>query len=377
MRVRSESPYKGASTPSKIKQAALARVADAGGCPKVATDFGACYSTPVIVDKLKLLDAARKVLERESQAIEAASVRLDGSLIEAVDLILTHPGKVIVSGLGKSGYVGRKLAATFQSTGTPSVFLHPTEAAHGDLGICQNGDPVVMISKSGTTSELLDLLDPLREFGSPLIGILGTSGSPLASAMDVVLDASVQREADPNGFTPTSSAVVALAMGHALAVGLMEARGFSSEDFSRLHSGGQLGRNLRLCVNDVMHRGGEVAWVAPDDPLKRVVIEMSHRPLGAACVVSPDFTLLGLITDGDVRRALEQHDDIRALRAEDVMTKLPITVSPRALVHDALQLMEDRPSQISVLPVVDSSERRCLGLIRLHDLYRRGPVAEP
>src|SRR5579883_647722 len=332
----------------------------------------ACYSTPV-PEKMKLLEAARQVLETEARAIEAASTRLDGAFLRAVDLILSHPGKVIVSGLGKSGHVGRKLAATFQSTGTPSVFLHASEAAHGDLGVCQNGDPVVMISKSGTTSELVDLAPALRELQSPLIGILGNRAYPLAAAMDVVLDASVQREADPCGFTPTASSVVALALGHALAVALMEARGFSAEDFSRLHGGGQLGRNLRMYVRDVMHRGAEVAWVAPDDPLKRVVIEMSRRPLGAACVISPDFALLGLITDGDVRRALEQHDDIRTLRAAGVMTRRPVTVSPDALVHDALRLMEDRPSQISVLPVVEGE--RCEGLLRLHDLYRPSPDA--
>jgi arabinose-5-phosphate isomerase len=329
-----------------------------------------------VTDKLKLLEAARRVLEIESRAIEAASLKLNGSMIEAVTLMLNHPGKVIVTGLGKSGHVGRKLAATLQSTGTPSVFLHPAEAAHGDLGICQNGDPVVMISKSGTTSELLGMLGPLREFNAPLIGILGNPASPLAAAMDVVLDASVQREADPYGFTPTSSSIVALAMGHALAVALMEARGFSAGDFSRLHGGGQLGRNLRQCVGDVMHRDGEVAWAAPDDPLKRVVIEMSRHPLGAACVVSEDHMLLGLITDGDVRRAFEQHDDIRTLRAENVMTKSPVTVSPSAMVHEALRLMEDRPSQISVLPVVETSGHRCLGLVRLHDVYQADQVRE-
>ncbi|HLH42845.1 MAG TPA: KpsF/GutQ family sugar-phosphate isomerase [Bryobacteraceae bacterium] len=320
-------------------------------------------------EKMKLLEAARQVLETEARAIEAASTRLDGAFLRAVDLILSHPGKVIVSGLGKSGHVGRKLAATFQSTGTPSVFLHASEAAHGDLGVCQNGDPVVMISKSGTTSELVDLAPALRELQSPLIGILGNRASPLAAAMDVVLDASVQREADPCGFTPTASSVVALAMGHALAVALMEARGFSAETFSRLHAGGQLGRNLRLSVEEVMHSGCQVAWVKPTSPLKQVVIEMSRHPLGAACV-GEGGVLLGLITDGDVRRALEQHDDIRDLRAEDVMTRSPITIGPDALVHDALRLMEDRPSQISVLPVVARGQNRCLGLVRLHDLYR-------
>src|SRR5579883_2784792 len=338
-----------------------------------------CYSTRVEAgatqrsEKSKLLAAARSVLETEAQALHTASARLDTNLILAVEVILAHPGKVLVTGLGKSGYVGRKLTATLQSTGTPSVFLHPSEAAHGDLGVCQSADPVIMISKSGATAELLNLLDPLRHLGCRMIGILGNIASPLAAAMDVVLDASVQREADPQGFTPTASSVVALALGHALAVALMEARGFSAEDFSRLHGGGQLGRNLRMYVRDVMHRGAEVAWVAPDDPLKRVVIEMSRRPLGAACVISPDFALLGLITDGDVRRALEQHDDIRTLRAAGVMTRRPVTVSPDALVHDALRLMEDRPSQISVLPVVEGE--RCEGLLRLHDLYRPSPDA--
>lgn len=309
-------------------------------------------------------------METEAHAILAASARLQGNLLKAVDLILGHHGKVIVTGLGKSGHVGRKIAATFQSTGTPCVFLHSAEAAHGDLGVCQAGDPVVMISKSGGTAEMLNLVGPLRELQSPLIGILGNIKSPLAAAMDVVLDASVQREADPHGFTPTASATVALAVGHALAVALMEARGFSSEHFSRLHAGGRLGRNLRLRVKDVMHSGEEVAWVAAEDSLRRVVIEMSRHPLGAACVVSSDGELLGLITDGDVRRALEKHDDIRTLRAAEAMTKTPITVAPDARVHDALQLMEDRPSQISVLPVAVPGDQRCLGLVRLHDLVR-------
>jgi arabinose-5-phosphate isomerase len=310
-------------------------------------------------------------METEAYAILAASGRLDGVLPAAVELILAHPGKVIVTGLGKSGHVARKIAATFQSTGTPSVFLHAAEAAHGDLGVCQAGDPVVMVSKSGTTTEMLDLVEPLRELKSPRIGILGNLASPLAAAMDVVLDASVQREADPQGFTPTASTAVALALGHALAVALMEARGFSAGQFSRFHAGGQLGRTLRLRVQDVMHSGGEVAWVSPSDSLKRVVMEMSHHPLGAACVVSSDHVLLGLITDGDLRRALETHDDIRTLQVAEVMTKSPVTIVPEALVHDALRLMEDRPSQISVLPVTELSGGRCLGLVRLHDLYQR------
>ncbi|HEY4363379.1 MAG TPA: KpsF/GutQ family sugar-phosphate isomerase [Bryobacteraceae bacterium] len=320
------------------------------------------------------LQAAREAMETEAQAVLAASRKLESTLAQAVDKISAHPGKVVVCGLGKSGHIGRKIAATLQSTGTPAVFLHPSEAAHGDLGICQPGDPVLMISKSGATAEMLDLIGPLRELNSPLIGILGSTASPLANEMDVVLDASVQREADPGGFTPTASAAVALALGHALAVALMEVRGFSAQHFARLHAGGTLGRNLRLKVRDVMHAGGEVAWVQPDDSLKHVVMEMSRHPLGAACVAGPDRRLLGLITDGDVRRALEQHDDIRGLTASGVMTLSPVTVGPAVLVHDALRIMEDRPSQISVLAVVEKD--LCLGLLRLHDLYQRGVTSD-
>lgn len=308
-------------------------------------------------------------METEAQGILGASHRLQENLIKAAGLILSHPGKVIVTGLGKSGLVGRFIAATLRSTGTPSVFMHSAEAAHGDLGVCQESDPVLMVSKSGTTSEMLDLVQPLREMRCPLIGILGATASPLAAGMDVVLDASVQREADLEGFTPTASAVAALAIGHGLAVALMEARGFSAEQFSRFHAGGQLGRSLRTRVCDVMHSGDEVAWVGDADSLKRVVLEMTRRPLGAACVVSADRALLGIITDGDLRRALEHYDDIRTLQAGQIMTASPVTVAPGALIHDALRVMEDRPSQISVLPVVESG--KCLGLIRIHDLYQR------
>lgn len=323
-----------------------------------------------MTDKAHWLASARSAMQTEGEAVLAASARLGDSLLDAVELVLSHAGKVLVTGMGKSGHVGRKIAATLQSTGTPAVFLHPTEAGHGDLGVGQTGDTVVMISKSGSTAELLDLVAPLREFDMRFIGILGNVRSPLAREMDVVLDASVQREADPEGYTPTASTVVALSLGHALAVALMQARGFTAEHFRRYHPSGQLGHNLRLRVRDVMHSGGEVAWVKAADSLKHVVIEMSQRPLGAACVVAGDHRLLGLITDGDVRRALRNHDDIRPLRASDVMTASPVHIGPDALVHEALCLMEDRPSQIYVLPVLDPATNVCLGLIRLHDIYQ-------
>jgi len=307
-------------------------------------------------------------MEIEAEAISTAARRLNGDLARAVQLILRHPGKVVLTGVGKSGHVGRKIAATMCSTGTAAVFLHPTEATHGELGIYAPGDPTILISKSGVTAELVRLVPVLREFGAPLIGIISSPASPLASQVDVWLDASVEREADPDNLAPTASAIVALALGHALAVALMQARNFTVEQFGRYHPGGQLGRCLRLKVKQAMHCGEQVAWTRPDDPLKQVVIAMTQRPLGAACVVGRDRELVGLITDGDLRRALQLHDDIRQLRAADVMTVKPTTIDPDARLLDALRLMEDRPSQISVLPVVDRGSGGCVGLIRLHDI---------
>jgi arabinose-5-phosphate isomerase len=309
------------------------------------------------------------VMEAEAQAILAASQRIESSLPQAVNLLRSRPGKLILTGIGKSGHIARQLAATLQSTGSPAVFLHPSEANHGDLGVCQPGDTAVLISKSGSTAELPHILPALRQFDIAFIGILGNIHSPLARQMSVVLDASVAREADPEGFMPSASSAVALAIGHALAVALMQARGFTASDFAHLHAGGQLGRSLRMRVQEAMHSGNEVAWVAPNDSLKDVVIAMSRKPLGAACVLQPDGALAGLVTDGDVRRAFEAHDDIRQLRASQAMTKSPLTISPTALLNEALLVMEDRPSQISVLPVVDEFGK-CLGLLRLHDIYR-------
>jgi arabinose-5-phosphate isomerase len=321
-------------------------------------------------EKAGWLEAARRAMEIEARAVSQAARRLDGNLSRAVDLILAHPGKLVVTGLGKSGHVARKIVATLCSTGTPAVFLHAAEASHGDLGIYAPGDPTLMVSKSGTTSELRQLIPFLRELPSRRIGILGNPSSPLAADMDVVLDASVEREADPGNLAPTASATVALALGHALAIALMGARNFSPEEFGRYHPGGHLGRSLRLTVSEVLHGRGEVAWAKPGDSLKQVVIAMTHHPLGAACVVDATGKLIGLITDGDLRRALQAHDDIRELRASDVMTANPATIAPEAKLMDALREMEDRPSQISVLPVVDPATGVCLGLIRLHDIYR-------
>ena len=314
------------------------------------------------------LAAARTAVEIEAAALSRAACRLNGELIRAVDLIRAHRGKVVLTGIGKSGHIARKIVATLCSTGTAAVFLHPAEAVHGDLGIYTPGDPTVLISKNGTSAELLALVPLLREFHSPLIGILGAAHSPLAAQVDVLLDASVEREADPHNLAPTASAVTALALGHALAVALMSSRHFTREEFGRLHPGGQLGRNLRLSVREAIHGADEMAALAPGASLKEVIIAMTRRPLGGACVVRPDGTLAGFITDGDLRRALTNHDDIRGLRAEDAMTRTPVTIGPDATLGEALELMEQRPSQISVLPVVDDTGQ-VLGLIRIHDIY--------
>ena len=292
-------------------------------------------------------------MEMEAEAIGCAARRLDAQFASAVQLIAGHAGKVIATGLGKSGFVAQKLAATLCSTGTPAAFLHPVDAMHGDVGIYAEGDPTILLSKSGTTLELLRLIPVLRGLNSPLIGIIGNRVSPLAKQIDVLLDASVRAEADPHNLAPTASTAVATAIGDALALAVMQTRELTPEDFARRHPAGQLGRNLRVTVGQVMHSGDEVAWANRESSIKQVIIAMNRCPLGAACVVDEDRRLEGVITDGDLRRALQSNDDIREVRAGGLMTVRPVTVSPDATLKEALRLMEDRPSQISVLPVME------------------------
>ena len=322
-----------------------------------------------IAEQEAWLEAARSALALEAAAIQRTADRLGPNLLRAVETILNTGSKLVVTGMGKSGHVGRKIAATLRSTGTPAVFLHAAEAAHGDLGLYVPGDPTLIISKSGATAELVRLIPMLRRLGSTLIGILGNPTSPLGEKMDILLDGRIEHEADPLDLAPTCSSTVALALGDALAVALMKARRFSKRDFALTHPAGQLGRNLLLCVKDVMHQNGHVAWVDVDDSLKQVVIEMTQYPLGASCVVDDTQKLLGVITDGDVRRSLQEHTDIQPLTAAQIMTRTPVTVSPSASLQEAVRRMEERSSQISVLPVVDD-EGGCRGLIRLHDIYQ-------
>jgi arabinose-5-phosphate isomerase len=315
------------------------------------------------------LEIARKALMTEADAIWKSAERLDKNFITAVKLILDHPGKVVVSGVGKSGHVGQKIVATLCSTGTQAVFLNAVEAVHGDLGIYTPGDPTILISKSGATGEMIRLVPILRRFESKLIAIVGNLNSPLAQQADIVLDARINQEVDALGVVPTSSTTVALALGDALAAALISARRFTEKDFARFHPGGQLGRNLELLVSDVMHKNDSVAWVKVKDHLRKVVQAMTEKPLGAACVLGENGLLAGLITDGDLRRVMLNYDDIGKLCAQDIMTHNPVTVSPEMTLQEALHLMEDRPSQISVLPVVENSTKKCLGLLRLHDIH--------
>lgn len=320
--------------------------------------------------EITTVDSAKSVIRAEAEALMMVADRLDESFKKAVDIILGHKGKIIVSGIGKSGHVGQKIAATLSSTGTPAIFLHPGEAVHGDLGIYQKGDPTILLSKSGSTSELVRLIPTLKKFGSPIIAIVSNLNSPIAQRADVVIDATIKKEADPLGIVPTSSALVSMAIGDAMASSLMLEKKFKKEDFATFHPGGQLGKSLSEIVSDVMHKLQQVAVVAPSASLREVVIELTNAPLGGACVVDERMKLMGVITDGDIRRALVDDQKFATISASEIMTKSPISVEPDTRISDALILMEDRPSQISVLPVVDRVSNELLGLLRIHDIYQ-------
>ncbi len=309
-------------------------------------------------------------MQAEAAAIEIAAARLGEGFEQALAIILKSKSKLVICGIGKSGHIGCKLAATFSSSGIPSVFLHAAEAIHGDLGVYQPGDPTIVLSKSGSTAEVLRLMPMFRKFESPVIAIIGNTDSPIAEMADVVLDASVEKEADPLNLMPTSSSTVSLAIGDALAAALVKARDFTAEEFATFHPGGQLGRNLLMTVGEVMHSAARVACAQAEETLREVVIRMTQFPLGAACVVDRDNRLLGIITDGDIRRLLSGDGDILNKVVGDCMTRAPISVHPAMSLGEAVRIMEDRPSQISVLPVVAESGEAFLGLLRLHDAYQ-------
>ncbi|MBT3738175.1 MAG: KpsF/GutQ family sugar-phosphate isomerase [Candidatus Marinimicrobia bacterium] len=318
----------------------------------------------------KLISVAAQVLKLEGKELLAAAERISESIVEASKIINNHSGKVVLCGMGKSGLIAQKIAATLCSIGNKAVFLHTAEAAHGDLGVYAPGDPTILISKSGATEEMLRLIPILREFNSPLIGILGNMNSPLVRKVDIVLDASVTKEADPLGIVPTSSTTLTLAIGDAITGVLMRQREFNHDDFARLHPAGDLGRRLRLMVENIMQPINEVAVVEQNDSLRKIVIEMTKKPQGAALVVDKQHQLLGIITEGDLRRCLAEGKDIDKITVVDLMTSNPIAINIKSPLKDAMILMEDRKSQISVLPVVNDDGKTCAGLLRLHDIYQ-------
>ncbi len=323
------------------------------------------------MDNIKLKSIASEILKQEGQELLDAADRVAESVIKSSDIISNHSGKVVLCGMGKSGLIAQKIAATLCSIGNKAVFLHAAEAVHGDLGIYAPGDPTILISKSGATEEMLRLIPILKEFNSPLIGILGNMKSPLVRQMDVVLDASVKKEADPLGIVPTSSTTLTLAIGDAI-IGVLMSRGnFKQDDFARLHPAGDLGRRLRLIVENIMQSIQDVAIVAKNDNLRKVVIEMTEKPQGAALVIDENNQLIGIITDGDLRRALANEKDIDMIAAIDLMTQNPIAININSPLKEAIILMEDRKSQISVLPVVKNDGKTCAGLLRLHDIYQK------
>jgi arabinose-5-phosphate isomerase len=314
-----------------------------------------------------LIHTFHHVLRSASGSIENAINRNDEVLEKVLELLAGNKGKIIVSGIGKSSIIAQKMAATFSSTGSPAVFLHAGEAFHGDLGICKPDDIAIIISKSGTTTELIKLIPYLKNTGIKVIGIVGNMNSPLSSSCDFVLDASVHKEADQHNIVPTTSTTLAITMGDALAICLMEQKGFSANDFAKFHPAGQLGKNLLQVVRDHMVPLSNIPLAKMDTPLKEVIIQMTEKPVGAACVINESNNLLGIITDGDIRRFFVKNDDIRNVTAGDIMTKKPVEISSTDNIMLAIELMENRESKISALPVVD--QNKISGIIRIHDVY--------
>jgi len=313
-------------------------------------------------------ERAKEVIRSQSAQVARLAERLDSSFERAVDILLNCKGRVIVTGMGKSGIIARKITATLSSTGTPSSYLHPSEGMHGDLGVVTADDAVIILSKSGDTDELSQLIPPFKRLGVPIIAIVGDTNSQLAQKSDVVLDASVDAEADVFDLIPTTSSTAALVMGDALAVVLLEERGFSPEDFALLHPGGALGRRLLLRVEDLMHSGDEMPVVRTDARLKDAIIEMTSKRLGMTLVVNDDRTLAGIFTDGDLRRTVEQGNDFLEHAVADHMTRNPKVIDSDALVEKALAIMEE--FSITSLVVLDTSSQP-EGIIHLHDILKR------
>jgi len=322
-------------------------------------------------DSRRLLATASEVLETEARAIRSLAARLDEAFVSACRLILECPGHLVVTGMGKSGHIGHKLAATLASTGTPAFFVHPAEASHGDLGMISEQNLVLALSNSGETEEVLRLLPGLKRLGTDLIAMTGNPQSTLARHADVHLDTSVDREACPLGLAPTASTSAQLALGDALAIALLDARGFTADDFARSHPAGSLGRRLLLRISDLMHAGDELPRVRPDEPIAEAIMQMTRSRLGMCAVLDANGELLGIVTDGDLRRHVDDLGDIRSTPARNIMTANPRTIGADELAAAAVEMMQHHRIQ-GVL--VTDENGRLVGALNFQDLLQAGVV---
>jgi len=321
------------------------------------------------LDKEEILNLGRKVIKIEGDAVLALSNLLDDNFILACEKIFSSKGRVVLTGMGKSGLIARKIVATLNSTGTPSIFMHPTDALHGDLGMVRREDVVIIISKSGNTEELMDLVFMLKRMNIPIIAMVGNVQSKIAKESDFILNVSVTEEACPYDLAPTASTTVALAMGDAIAISLLEMRGFTADDFALLHPAGSLGKRLSLKILEIMYKGNDIPIVSMDTSLKDTILEMTSKRLGMTCVIDKEGKLAGIVTDGDLRRLLEKKLEIKDLTASDLMSKNPKTIREFYLASFALQRMENY--KITALIVVDEKDKP-IGVIHLHDLVKLG-----
>jgi arabinose-5-phosphate isomerase len=321
-----------------------------------------------------MLKHAQDVLRMEAEAILELVPRVDANFAAAISLILECPGRTVITGMGKSGIIGRKMAATFASTGTPSFYLHPAEGIHGDLGMVTAADVVIALSNSGETGEILNILPSLRRIGAKIIAMVGNANSTLAKNVDVVLDVGVEKEACPLGLAPTSSTTAALAYGDAIALALLQKRNFTASQFAVFHPGGSLGRKLLLTVGNIMHKGNENPLVSADTTVQEALFVITDKGLGAVSVVDAEGKMLGVLTDGDIRRGLSKGVDFLQRSVADLMTKAPKYITADKLAAQALHLMEsNQPKPITVLPVVDEN-MVVIGLLHMTDLVRQGVV---
>ncbi|NOZ68992.1 MAG: KpsF/GutQ family sugar-phosphate isomerase [Deferribacteres bacterium] len=320
----------------------------------------------------EFIEQARSILKTEAEAVNSLIDRIDETFVRAIETMYSCTGRVVVTGMGKSGIIGKKIAATLASTGTPAFFLNPAEGSHGDIGMVKKDDVILCISNSGETEEIIRILPTFKRLNLKLIAMTGNAGSTLARVSDIVLDVSVREEACPMGLAPTASTTAALAMGDALAITLLNKRGFTEDDFAIIHPGGNLGRRLLLTVGDIMHTGDVIPVVAPETLMKDAIIEISSKRLGMTTVADSDSRLLGIITDGDLRRGLERWgEEFFSFRAEDAMTRRPKTVTRDTLAAKAVALMEQY--SITVL-IVAGEEDSIEGVVHLHDLLKAGIV---